>query len=194
MPALHCTRRRDGVNTLRIIDPMSDLGAPWTPAALWFRAGTLETCNLTACCSHRGATSDLSSLGRSALIDDACGHSFTSPYHSSLALNRGDFPEGSSCHHFDPIRYVVRGASHPVIRLRQGYAATCPSSPGLRRDVSVFAKATPRQVIATVARPRRDRQEHAGYYTIDITNCKYTQLCDIVSQITVELWNRESEK
>ena len=55
-----------------------------------------------------------------------------SPYHSSLALNRGGFPEGSSCYHSDPIRYVVRGASHPVIS-------------------------------ATVARPRRDQQEHAGY-------------------------------
>jgi hypothetical protein len=39
----------------------------------------------------------------------------SSPYHSSLALNRGGFPEGLSCHHFDPIRYLVRGASHPVI-------------------------------------------------------------------------------
>ena len=57
----------------------------------------------------------------------------SSPYHSSLALNRGGFPEGSACHHFDPIRHIVRGASHPVIS-------------------------------ATVARPRRDRQEHAEYY------------------------------
>jgi len=38
-----------------------------------------------------------------------------SPYHSSLALNRGYFPEGLSCHHFNPIRYFVREASHPVI-------------------------------------------------------------------------------
>jgi hypothetical protein len=38
-----------------------------------------------------------------------------SPYHSSLALNRGGFPEGLSCRHFNPIRYVVREASHPVI-------------------------------------------------------------------------------
>ena len=57
----------------------------------------------------------------------------SSPYHSSLALNRGGFPEGLSCHHFNPIRYVVREASHPVIS-------------------------------ATVARSRRDRQEHAEYY------------------------------
>jgi len=63
-----------------------------------------------------------------------------SPYHPSLALNRGDLPEGSSCHHSDPIRYIVRGASHPVIS-------------------------------ATAARPRRDRQEHAGYSSGGITTC-----------------------
>jgi hypothetical protein len=80
----------------------------------------------------------------------------SSPYHSSLLLNRGGFPEGSACHHFDPIRYVVRGASHPVIS-------------------------------ATVARPRRDQQEHTGYSTGKLTNCKYTQLRDIVSQLTPEL-------
>ncbi len=33
----------------------------------------------------------------------------------SLALHRGGVPEGSSCHHFDLIRYGVREASHPVI-------------------------------------------------------------------------------
>ena len=76
-----------------------------------------------------------------------------SPYHSSLALNRGGLPEGSSCHHSDPIRYVVRGASHPVIS-------------------------------ATVARPHRDQQEHAGYSPEGITLCNYTQLCDFVSQLT----------
>ena len=32
MPALRCIGRRNRVNTLYIIDPMSDLGAPWTPA------------------------------------------------------------------------------------------------------------------------------------------------------------------
>jgi hypothetical protein len=32
-----------------------------------------------------------------------------------LALNGGGFPEGFSCHHSNPIRYIVRGASHPVI-------------------------------------------------------------------------------
>jgi hypothetical protein len=76
-----------------------------------------------------------------------------SPYHSSLALNRGGFSEGSACHHFDPIRYIIRGASHPVIS-------------------------------ATVARPRRDQQEHAGCSTTNITTCKHTQLRDIVPRLT----------
>ena len=38
-----------------------------------------------------------------------------SPYCPILALNRMEFPEGSSCHQWNPIRYIVRGASHPVI-------------------------------------------------------------------------------
>jgi hypothetical protein len=40
------------------------------------------------------------------------------PYPASRSidpdLSGGGFPEGSSCRHFDPIRYFVRGASHPV--------------------------------------------------------------------------------
>jgi len=36
----------------------------------------------------------------------------SSPYHPSLALNGGGFPEGFSCHHLDPIRCIVRGALH----------------------------------------------------------------------------------
>jgi len=36
----------------------------------------------------------------------------SSPYHPSLALNGGGLPDGFSCHHLNPIRYIVRGASH----------------------------------------------------------------------------------
>ena len=140
MPALHCMGRRNRVNTLHIINPMSDLGASWTPAVQQFRASTLETCNLTACYSHKGVTFDLLSLGRSVALTMRADIQLISPYHSSLALNRGGFPEGSACHHFDPIRYVVREASHPVIS-------------------------------ATAARPRRDRQEHAGYSPGGLTAC-----------------------
>ena len=54
----------------------------------------------------------------------------SSPYHSFLSLNRGGFSEESSCQHFDPFRYIVREASHPIIsamaarsrRNRQEYA------------------------------------------------------------------------
>ena len=70
-----------------------------------------------------------------------------SPYHPSLALNGGGFPDGFSCRHSNPIRYIVRGASHQPHSARQ-------------------------------ARPRRDRQEHAGYYR---QVPEYTQLSDIVS-------------
>ena len=79
------------------------------------------------------------------------GIDLISPYHPSLALNGGGFPDGFSCHHSNPVRYIVRGASHPVIS-------------------------------ATVARPRRDRQEHAGYSR---QVPEYIQLCDIVSHYEV---------
>ena len=77
---------------------------------------------------------------------DAVDIQLISPYHPTLVLNRGGFPEGFSCHHLNPIRYVVRGASHPIIS-------------------------------AMVARPRRVRQEHAGYYNYSNT----LKLCDFVS-------------
>jgi len=54
---------------------MSNLGAPYTPAVLQFRASKLETCNLTAYVSHRGDVFNLLSLSRLYLLDDACGHS-----------------------------------------------------------------------------------------------------------------------
>ncbi len=38
-----------------------------------------------------------------------------SPYCPSLALNRMELSDGSSCRHSDPIQYIVREASHPVI-------------------------------------------------------------------------------
>ncbi len=36
------------------------------------------------------------------------------PYCPTLALNRMGFPEGFSCRHSNPIRYIVGEASHPV--------------------------------------------------------------------------------
>ncbi len=68
-------RREYEIFTFHIIDPMNDLGVPWTPAVLQFRVSTLETYNLTACCKHREATYDLINLGRSVPSNDACGHS-----------------------------------------------------------------------------------------------------------------------
>ena len=69
------TRQRYGVSTFRINDPVSELGAPWTPVAHRFRAGTLETCILTTCHSHWGTAFDLLNLGRSVFDNGACGHS-----------------------------------------------------------------------------------------------------------------------
>src|SRR5208283_671943 len=43
---------RDGVTTFRIVDPVDDLGVSCTPAVQQFRAGSLQTCILTAYCSR----------------------------------------------------------------------------------------------------------------------------------------------
>jgi hypothetical protein len=66
----------DGVTTFRIVDPMDDLGASFTPAVLQFRAGNDQTCILTACCLHWEAAFDLKvNPLRSVNGDDACRHS-----------------------------------------------------------------------------------------------------------------------
>ncbi len=49
---------------------------------------------------------------RSAHFDDAADIQLISPYHPSLALNGGGFPERFACYHLNLIRYIVRGASH----------------------------------------------------------------------------------
>ena len=49
---LDLLQAEDGVITFRIVDPVGELGVPCTPAVLRFRAGYLQTCILTACCSH----------------------------------------------------------------------------------------------------------------------------------------------
>ena len=53
--AYNCYRRRDGVTTFLLVDPLDDLGAPSTPVVLQFRAGSYKTCILTTCRTLRGA-------------------------------------------------------------------------------------------------------------------------------------------
>ena len=62
--------------------------------------------------SHWGAAFDLSILLGRFPLTTLTGVQIPSPYHPSLALNGGGFPEGFSCHHLNPFRYIVRGASH----------------------------------------------------------------------------------
>ncbi len=54
--------------------------------------------------------------GRLALPSDGASTTIRliSPYCPALALNRMEFPEGFSCRHSNPIRYVVSGLSHQV--------------------------------------------------------------------------------
>ena len=56
---LELLQAEDGVTTFHIIDPMDDLGAPFTPGVLQFRAGSWQTCNLTPCRKHWEAAFDL---------------------------------------------------------------------------------------------------------------------------------------
>jgi hypothetical protein len=145
-PAL--SGQRKWVPTFCTVDPMDDVGASWTPVVRQFRAGSYETCTLTTCHSHWGAAFDLVILVGLFSVTARADIHVLSPYHPSLALNGGGFPEGFSCRHSNPIRcVVVRGASH--------------------QPHSVWH-----------ARPCRDRQEHAGYYcsylnTLDCaTSCR----------------------
>ena len=75
-----------------------------------------------------------------------------------------EFPEGFSCRHSNPVRYIVRGASHPVI------SATV---------------ARPRRRLAGI------RQVHVYYHSVtEITfpyNNIHIQSCDIVPQLTAKL-------
>ena len=82
-------------------------------------------------CKHKEAClrpiSSCRSVARLTARTSLC---LISPYCPSLALNRMELPEGSSCRHSDPIRYFVREAPHPVIsatvaRSRRELAGTC---------------------------------------------------------------------
>jgi len=59
----------------------------------------------------------------------------SSPYHPSLALNGGGFPEGFSCHHLNPIRYIVSGlrTDHTARgkHARVGTGRNIPGTPGI---------------------------------------------------------------
>ena len=68
-------RRRVWVPTFHIADPIGDLGVPFAPVVLQFRAGSYETCNLTTHCSHQGAALNLLILVGLSLFDDAYRHS-----------------------------------------------------------------------------------------------------------------------
>ena len=103
--------RSSDVSTFRVIILTDNLGAAWTPVALQSRASTLITCILaTHVSAGKHAFSLLTSVGWSAPSDGASTTiHLISPYCPALALNRRKFPEGFSCHHSNPIRYVVSG-------------------------------------------------------------------------------------
>ena len=67
-------RRRYGVSTFHINDPMSDLGVFYTPVVRQSRTNTLEICTLTTYYPHRRIIFDLLNLGRSVAVYDAYEH------------------------------------------------------------------------------------------------------------------------
>jgi len=107
--------RRHWGSTFRTIGPLSNLGEPSTPVVRQFRAGSYKTCNLTTCASTRKHSLDLLIPVGLFCVTVLTDFRLISPYCSTLALNPVGLGKGSPPHGFDPIRYLVRWASHPAI-------------------------------------------------------------------------------
>jgi hypothetical protein len=139
----------------------------WTPVVLQPRTGTLETCTLTTHANTGKHAFDLITPVGLYCLTARAALRLISPYRPILALNRMEFPEGFFCHQSNPIRYIVRGASHPVIsatvaRPRRRLAGT--------RQVHVYYSSIPKKAFP--------------YNNIHI------QSCDFVSQITLQFSRR----
>jgi len=91
---------------------MDDLGAFSTPVAHRFRAGSYKTRILTTRRKHMEAAFDLLILVGLFSFTTLANIQLISPCHPSLAFNGGGFPEEFSCHHSNPIQYIVHEASH----------------------------------------------------------------------------------
>ncbi len=87
---------KDGITTFLIVDPMKDLGVPYTPEVQQFRAGMGKTCILTPCCLHWEAACDPLILVGRHWRDGAYRHSinFTLSFRP-LPLTEEDSPRGS---------------------------------------------------------------------------------------------------
>ena len=119
LPALHCIRRDDSFSTFHVIDSMDDLGAPCYAGGSTVPCRQLEDLQpdhlpLTRGSSLRPVKHLLILVGL-LLVTTLKDIQLISPYHPSLGLNGRGFPGGFSCCHSNPIRYIVREASHPVI-------------------------------------------------------------------------------
>ena len=143
---------------------MDNLGGP---GRRWYNnpvTSTLEACNPTTHANTGKHAFDLITPVGLYCLTARAALRLISPYCPILALNRMEFPEGFSCRHSNPIRYIVRGASHPVI------SATV---------------ARPRRRLAGIC------QVHVHYNSIDEIAFPYNnihiQSCDFVSRITSKL-------
>ena len=111
--------RRTWGSTFRTTDPVSNLGESSTPVVRQFRASSYKTCNLTTCANTRKHSLDLLIPVGPFSVTTLTDFRLISPYCSTLALNPVGLGKGSPPHGFDPIRYIVGRASHPVITRRQ---------------------------------------------------------------------------
>jgi hypothetical protein len=115
------TWRSDDVSTFRVIVLTDNLGAAWTPVTRLIPCRYVRNLQPGHACKLWETCLRPLNSGRSvAQLTARAALRLISPYCPALALNRMEFPEGFSCHHSNPIRYIVREASH---RLHSAYSA-----------------------------------------------------------------------
>ena len=110
--ARRCAWRSDGLSTFHVIDFADNTGGTWTPVTVRSRGGHVIDPPPGHAHQHWAACLRPASFRRSGTFTTRTVLCVFSPYCPALALNRRKLPEGFACRHLNPIRYVVRGASH----------------------------------------------------------------------------------
>ena len=110
--ARHCTGRRDGLSTFHVIDFAGNLGGTWTPVAKRSRGRHVSDLPPGHAHQHQAVCLRPANSRRSDTLTTRTILCLFSPYCPALALNRRKLPERFACRQLNPIRYVVRGASH----------------------------------------------------------------------------------
>lgn len=113
--AKHCAWRGDGFPTFHMVT-LGQLRRSLNAGGSPIPCRHVSNLHPVHACKHKEACLRPVSSSRSvARLTARTALCLISPYCPSLALIRMELPEGSSCRHSDPCRYIVREASHPVI-------------------------------------------------------------------------------